>query len=219
MDPSVAVTAHASKIALAISSAARSSRNEAEFRSRFSQVVKDFAAECGIPLEVREEYTLANGRLDAAYNRLVIEYEPPGSLGANPSHRHTAHAVQQVKDYLLGIAAKDREKIHRLAGVAVDGHFFVFVRHVGGQFVVERPVEVNEFTTTRFLRLLVSLTSGKALLPENLIADFGSQTDAPAAPRDRRRRHQPVETATSGLRLTRPFRGPCAAAPARRPLR
>ena len=177
MDPSVAVTAHAGKIALAISSAARSSRNEAEFRSRFSQVVRDFAAECGIPLEVREEYTLANGRLDAAYNRLVIEYEPPGSLRANPSHRHTAHAVQQVKDYLLGIAAKDRKKIHRLAGVAVDGHFFVFVRHVGGQFVVERPVEVNEFTTTRFLRLLVSLTSGKALLPENLIADFGSQTD------------------------------------------
>ena len=40
----------------------------------------------------------------------------------------------------------------------------------------------------------------------------------PAPPRDRRRRHQPVETATSGLRLTRPFRGPCAAAPARRPL-
>ena len=39
----------------------------------------------------------------------------------------------------------------------------------------------------------------------------------PALLRDRRRRHQPVETATSGLRLTRPFRGPCAAA--RRPLR
>ncbi|MCY4375127.1 MAG: hypothetical protein OXC31_15315 [Spirochaetaceae bacterium] len=140
-------------------------------------MLRDFAADCGIPFEVREEYVLATGRLDAAYNRLVIEYESPGSLRATLTHRHTAHAVQQVKDYLLGIAAKDREKIHRLAGVVVDGHFFVFVRHVRGQFVVERPVEVNEFTTTRFLRLLVSLTSGKALLPETLIEDFGSQTE------------------------------------------
>ena len=180
MDPSVAVTAYASKVAHAISSAAKSSRNEAEFRSSFSHVLRDFAADCGIPFEVREEYVLATGRLDAAYNRLVIEYESPGSLRANPAHQHTVHAVQQVKDYLLGIAAKDREKIHRLAGVVVDGYFFVFVRHVRGQFVVERPVEVNEFTTTRFLRLLVSLTSGKALLPENLIEDFGSQTETAA---------------------------------------
>ncbi len=177
MDPSAAATAYAGKVATAISNAAESSHNEAEFRSRFSHVLTDFAADCGIPLEVREEYALATGRLDAAYNRLIIEYEPPGSLRADIAHGHTAHAIQQVKDYLLGVAAKDREKIHRLAGVAVDGHFFVFVRHVGGQFVVERPVQVNEFTTRRFLRLLVSLTSGKALLPENLIQDFGSQTE------------------------------------------
>ena len=126
MDPSVAVTAYASKVAHAISSAAKSSRNEAEFRSSFSHVLRDFAADCGIPFEVREEYVLATGRLDAAYNRLVIEYESPGSLRANPAHQHTVHAVQQVKDYLLGIAAKDREKIHRLAGVVVDGYFFRF---------------------------------------------------------------------------------------------
>jgi hypothetical protein len=63
-----------------------------------------------------------------------------------------------------------------MAGVALDGNFYIFVRHVDGHFLVEDPVPVNERTTDRFLRLLVSLTSGKALLPDNLIADFGAGT-------------------------------------------
>lgn len=159
-----------------ITRAATSSRNEAEFRSKFSRVVEDFANELEIPLLVREEYTLATGRLDAAYNRLILEYEPPGSLRNTLKHGHTKHAVDQVKDYIEGVAAKERQKISRLVGVALDGHYYVFVRHVDGHFRVEDPVPVNEHTTALFLRLLISLTSGKALLPENLIADFGSHT-------------------------------------------
>jgi hypothetical protein len=156
--------------------AAKTSHNEAEFRSQFSKFIEAFAKELDVPLLVREEYTLATGRLDAAYNRLIIEYEPPGSLRPQLSHKHTAHAVQQVKDYMEGVASKERQKIHRLAGVALDGGYYIFVRHIEGRFVIEDPVPVNERTTERFLRLLVSLTSGKALLPDNLITDFGSNT-------------------------------------------
>lgn len=168
--------ARAKEITRVITQAARASRNEAEFRSKFSRVIEDFAGELDIPILVREEYTLATGRADAAYNRLVLEYEPPGSLRDTIKHAHTAHAVKQVKDYIEGVAEKEKQKIHRLVGVALDGHYYIFVRHVDGHFLVEDPVPVNEHTTSRFLRLVVSLTSGKALLPDNLIADFGSHT-------------------------------------------
>lgn len=168
--------ARAKEITRVISEAARASRNEAEFRTKFSRVIEDFAGELDIPILVREEYTLATGRADAAYNRLILEYEPPGSLRDTIKHAHTKHAIDQVKNYIEGVAEKERQKISRLVGVALDGHYYVFVRHVDGHFLVEDPVPVNEHTTSRFLRLLVSLTSGKALLPDNLIADFGSHT-------------------------------------------
>jgi N-6 DNA Methylase len=168
--------ARAKEITRIIAEAARASKNETEFRGKFSRVIEDFAAELDIPILAREEYTLATGRADAAYNRLILEYEPPGSLRPSLAHKHTAHAVKQVKDYIEGVAEKERQKIHRLVGVALDGHYYVFVRHVDGHFLVEDPVPVNEHTTDRFLRLLVSLTSGKALLPDNLITDFGSHT-------------------------------------------
>lgn len=176
MEKSGVTPARAKEITRVITQAARASRNEAEFRSKFSRVIEDFAGELDIPILVREEYTLATGRADAAYNRLILEYEPPGSLRDTLKHGHTKHAVDQVKAYIKGVAEKERQKISRLVGVALDGHFYVFVRHVDGHFLVEDPVPVNEHTTARFLRLLVSLTSGKALLPDNLIADFGSHT-------------------------------------------
>jgi hypothetical protein len=166
----------AGEVTRIIQEAARTSRNEADFRKQFSRVIEDFAKERDIPLLSREEYVLAKGRADAAYNRLILEYEPPGSLRSSLSHKHTAHAVQQVKDYIEGVAEKERQEIHRMAGVALDGNFYIFVRHVDGHFLVEEPVPVNERTTDRFLRLLVSLTSGKALLPDNLITDFGAGT-------------------------------------------
>src|SRR5579875_367651 len=168
--------ARAGEITRLIQNAARASRNEADFRKQFSRFIEDFAKERDIPLLSREEYVLATGRADAAYNRLILEYEPPGSLRSSLTHKHTAHAVQQVKDYIEGVAAKERQEIHRMVGVALDGNFYIFVRHVDGHFLVEEPVPVNERTTDRFLRLLVSLTSGKALLPDNLIADFGAGT-------------------------------------------
>src|SRR2546426_12583000 len=107
MDATAILAKRTKEITQLIVNAARTSRNEAEFRSKFSRVIEDFAGSLDIPLLVREEYTLATGRLDAAYNRLILEYEPPGSLRTSLTHKHTAHAVQQVKDYIEGVAEKE----------------------------------------------------------------------------------------------------------------
>ena len=161
--------------AAGIKSAAQGAHNEAEFRTAVYELIRKAADRLGVSLLLREEYTLATGRADAVYNRFIIEYEPPGSLRANLSHKHTAHAVNQVKDYIDGLAKAEKHDRDRLLGVAFDGHYFIFVRYHAGHWIVEEPLKVNEVSSERFLRSLFSLSSGRALIPENLVEDFGSQ--------------------------------------------
>ncbi len=155
--------------------AVEQAHNEAEFERRMNNEIERAARVLGTQLLFRQQYTLATGRADAVYNRLVIEYEPPGSLRENLHHGHTAHAVQQVKDYLVGLAQEERHDRDRLLGVAFDGRYFIFVRYHQGHWVVEHPLPVNAASCERFLRSLFSLSSGRALIPENLVEDFGNQ--------------------------------------------
>jgi len=160
-----------------IAAAAGAAHNEAEFEHALNNAIAAVAGELGVELAFRQEYTLATGRADAVYNRCVIEYEPPGSLRPQLSHGQTRHAVQQVKAYLEGVAQTERQARDRLLGVAFDGHYFIFVRYHEGHFIVEEPLAVNAASAERFLRSLFSLASGRALIPENLVEDFGSQND------------------------------------------
>jgi hypothetical protein len=120
--------------------------------------------------------TLVSGRADAAYNRFIIEYEPPHSLRGDLKHSHTAHALEQVKRYLSGLRHELGVEGRRLAGVATDGSFFIFVRMLDEQFYVDAPVAVTIDSTARFLQYILSLNSGVALIPENIIEDFGLGT-------------------------------------------
>ena len=150
--------------------------NEARFRTLFAHIIEPWAHDLNIPLLVHEERTLATGRVDATYNRMIIEYEAPKRLRDNVNHSATAHAIQQAKDYVEGVALQENQQIHRLIGVVIDGYYFIYVRKVDGHWIAPEVEPVNEQSVSRFLRLLVSLTSGKALLPENLVKDFGSNT-------------------------------------------
>lgn len=154
---------------------AGTAHNEAEFERDMNNAIGEMARKLGVQLLFRQQYSLATGRADAVYNRFVIEYEPPGSLRANLSHGHTQHAVQQVKDYIDGVAKDEHHDRDRLLGVAFDGHFYIFVRYHDGHYIVEDPLPANIYSTERFLRSLFSLSSGRALIPENLVEDFGSQ--------------------------------------------
>nr|AGN32389.1 TsoI restriction-modification enzyme [Thermus scotoductus] len=145
--------------------------NEAEFRRAVEPLLEEFLREMGLEPLARAEYTLAQGRADAIFNRLVIEYERPGVLKPKPDAA-TRHAVQQVKDYLSGIAQRERHAKERLAGVAFDGRYLIFVRHMGERWVEEPPVEANPHSLKRFLTWLAGLASGIALTSENLNRDF-----------------------------------------------
>jgi hypothetical protein len=180
-----------------IVAAAQKAHNEEEFRYAASNAIAEVGKELGVAVDLRQEYTLATGRADAVYNRFVIEYENPGVLHPNLGHKQTQHAVNQVKDYIAGLAQKERRDRDRLLGVAFDGHYMVFVRYHDGHEIYEEPLEFNRASAERFLRSLFSLASGRALIPENLVEDFGNQNEA--SRRVTRALYNALDTRANGL--------------------
>lgn len=159
-----------------IKEAAQTSHNEAEFRTKIARLIDEIAPKIGLNLHLREEYTLINGRADAVYNRLIIEYEPPRSLRQNNSFRTNQHAISQLKGYIEGLVRRERHRPERLAGVVLDGTYFIFVRSKEGVWHIDPPLKVDVYSTEHFLKLLFSLSSELALIPENLVRDFGENT-------------------------------------------
>jgi len=149
------------------------SPNESAFRRRVDNLLESFCCEAGIDAPAHTEYTLARGRADAVFNRLIIEYKQPGRLGDSLEHRETKIAVAQLKKYLTDLAKKERYELARLAGVVFDGRYLVFVRYREGNFTVEHPVPATKESLQRLFAWLASTASGIALTPENLTRDFG----------------------------------------------
>ena len=127
--------------------------SEADFRRVVDPLLDGFCAEIGLDPLAHAEYTLATGRADAVFNRFVIEYERPGVL-RDPPDRATLHAVQQVKDFIEGLARRERYAVERLAGVAFDGRYLIFVRRIGDRWTAEGPFPVNASSLERFLTWL-----------------------------------------------------------------
>ncbi|MEM3490224.1 MAG: DNA methyltransferase, partial [Nitrososphaerota archaeon] len=146
--------------------------NEVEFRQHIEYLLSEFCKQAGLTPWVRVEYTLATGRADTVFNRLIIEYKRPGTLSHKLSHSTTLHAVEQVKKYILDLAKQQHHELTRIAGVVLDGEYIIFVRYYNGNFAVEDPVPITLNALERLLTWLVSLTSGIALTAENLNRDF-----------------------------------------------
>ena len=149
---------------------------EADFRREVALILDRAGIAAGLTIMPRDEFAVACGRVDSLYNRLILEYKKPGVLAPNNSHKANAAVIQQVKDYIRDVAKREKREAARLAGVATDGIYFIFVRQVGEGWSVDEPMPVNEGSTALFLRLLFSLCTGAALVPENLVEDFGPRT-------------------------------------------
>ena len=173
IDIEAEIKERAPELALQIKQATASSRNEAEFRTKIAQLIDGLADKLKLPIYLREEYTLVEGRADAVYNRLVLEYKAPGVLRENNSYGSNRDAIKQVKDYIQGLVRRERHKPERLAGVVLDGHYFIFVRSREKVWQEDRPAKVESSSTEYFLKLLASLSTELALIPDNLIRDFG----------------------------------------------
>lgn len=166
----------ASELAEKTLAAAGGAANEAEFRIPFQAAIAEAAQAIGAPIQPRDEFRLVEGRADTVYNRLVIEYERPGSLRASNRYNANQHAIQQVKDYISNLHRRERHTMERYAGVVCDGCFFVFLRFREEQWHIEPPVPVDVYSCERFLHYLSALQTELATTPENLLRDFGENT-------------------------------------------
>lgn len=162
----------AAHVASAVSKAGDRSRNEAELRIAVNPILKQFAADASLEVDDRHERLVGRGRMDSVYGRVVIEYKDPGLLNAKNSAAQNRRAVSQVREYLKELARRENQEISRMVGVVLDGLRVLFVRCRRGQWETSPPRPVDQASVTELLLRLRSLR-GKALLPENLVADFG----------------------------------------------
>ncbi len=157
--------------------AAERAHKEADLVAEVEKLLERFSRNFDVTLRLDRERSLVNGRADAVYNRFVIEYEPPDSLRPSNAHGPNRHAIEQVKRYMEGLERLERHKKERLAGVVLDGVFYVFVRYREDRWRVDDPVPVSTHSTETFLRYLLSLSTELALTPENLVRDFGENSN------------------------------------------
>jgi len=164
----------AAALAAALQAAAVEHRgSEAKFRRSAERALEESAAALGIEVESIVERSLASGRADAVFNRLVVEWEPPGKLASHIAHPGNKEAVQQLQRYLRDLAEEERREVDRLVGVACDGLFMIFARYRVGRWIVDEPVPVDALSSDKLLESLLATQSGRALTAVNLLADFG----------------------------------------------
>lgn len=144
---------------------------EKKLRELISPIWETFLKEkrVDLNLQIRDELTLANGRADTVFSRLILEYKKPYTIKSD--NNKNRQLIAQVQGYILDLAKKERFSKERLLGVAFDGDHLLFMRYVG-RWIVDDPLPVNESSLEIFLKNLEKLTSKAALIPKNLIRDF-----------------------------------------------
>jgi len=167
-----------------IKAAAAMAHNEEEIRIESEKQLAFIQKEAGIKLEGKHEFTVASGRVDSVYDRVIIEYKNPSSAGArigpNADSPGSKKVVEQIKKRFYDMRTQHGQALNTLFGVGLDGNRFIFVRFRDNKWNIQEPVEVNKHSAERFLWALFNLgTKGKPFSPEYLAGDFGS--DAPLA--------------------------------------
>src|SRR5713101_5561062 len=92
----------AAEFADQIKAAAAMADKEEEIRIEAERQLAFIEREAGIKLEGRHEFTVASGRVDSVYDRVIIEYKNPSSPGARIGPRSpspgTKNVVEQIKN-------------------------------------------------------------------------------------------------------------------------
>ncbi len=134
--------------------------------------------EASIELNGKHEFTIGTGRADSVYDCVIIEYKNPAGadkLSARSEESGNQQVVKQLKRRFYDMRTEFGYPLNTMFGVGCDGNYFIFVRFRDDKWEIQDTVEVNPYSTERFLWALFNLgTRGKAFSPEYLAADFGA---------------------------------------------
>ncbi|MBI4596278.1 MAG: SAM-dependent DNA methyltransferase, partial [Candidatus Tectomicrobia bacterium] len=147
--------------------------SEDTFRTKVSHILNNFCQSADIRFETRENHTLASGKKpDTLFSRLIIEYKAPNVLRSFADAPQNQKAIKQTQDYIEKVSKEEKRDIKKMAGVILDGHYLIFIKRLEKGWQEDGPHAVNNYSIERFLRYLLSLDSGVALTPEQLVQDF-----------------------------------------------
>jgi hypothetical protein len=152
---------------------------EEEIRIQVERQLGFIEREAGIILEGKHEFTVARGHVDSVYDRVIIEYKNPKSpgdrIGSKLDSPGSQKVVEQIKKRFYDMRFEFGHPLNTLFGVGLDGNYFIFVRFRDDKWQVQEPVEVNRYSSERFLWALFNLgQKGKPISPEFLAGDFGA---------------------------------------------
>lgn len=173
------VRSRAAAFASAVVAASKKARKEEEVRIAVVRELQTIEKEAGIELEGFHEFTLAKGRVDSVYDRVLIEYKNPASpsarIGTSLDSPGAKKVVAQLKERFEALQHELGQPLQSLFGVGTDGIRFVFLRYRGGKWQVEAPIEITTASAHRFLWALFNLgIRGKPFSSDLLASDFGS---------------------------------------------
>ncbi|WP_374576435.1 N-6 DNA methylase [Phenylobacterium sp.] len=167
----------------ALSAAAKKAATEADIRSAADRELLKVEEAADIKLEARHEFTVASGRVDSVYDRVIVEYKNPASasdrIGKTLEDGGTSKLLAQIKSRFADLNAEHGQPIDSLFGVGLDGNRILFVRYRDGAWITEAPVPLTPASATRLLWALFNLGSGgRPFSAAYLARDFGGSSPA-----------------------------------------
>jgi hypothetical protein len=165
-------------IADQIRKAAALAKSEMDLQVEVAGFLKDFARQAKInPLEGHHNVTIATGRPDSVYGSVIVEYKEPGTLSPNKEAAPNKAVIDQLKRRFYDMNREEHRNWRSMFGVGTDGKYFIFLRFRDDKWTDQEPLEVNRYSTERFLWALYNLgQKGKPYQPEYLHGDFGSES-------------------------------------------
>lgn len=124
-------------------------KREAKLEIEFEHLLKKYFDWIGIP-DIEGQYeqkpgsilVVSNKRQDATYGKVIIEYEPVGSL-ENLGNKN--HSIKQVRDDYLSTYSREQRK--DMVGIVFDGKIIIFVRWVSNDWNYdEREYDKHSFS-------------------------------------------------------------------------
>ena len=172
-----AASAFASKLV----HAAQHAETEADIRRVADRELLKVELAAGITLDARQEFTVASGRIDAVYNRVIVEFKNPSSpsdrIGPSLKDKGTARLLDQIKSRFADIQKEQGHSVETLFGVGLDGRRIIFVRYRNNSWLEEAPVPLTQVSATRLLWALFNLgTGGRPFSASYLAQDFGGSS-------------------------------------------
>jgi len=126
-------------------------------------------------INVENEFTVLEGRIDSLYGNFIIEYKYPTRI-MRFNTGNNVKFIEQVQRQMKGFQKRTGIPFCKIMGVVFDGYYVIYVRKQE-DWRVSEPQEMTVDSYEVFLMRLLSVNSqGKALLADNLVKDFGSDS-------------------------------------------